>query len=69
MDLFLNSGAAMLYTGTWDTPDLVDDEGNPKDDISMFKLPVDSRRNRYEEKMITMRIVESELPFSRGFHE
>jgi len=42
MDLFLNSGAAMLYTGTWDTPDLVDDEGNLKDDISMFKLPVDS---------------------------
>mgnify|MGYP000455394539 CR=1 FL=1 len=38
MDLFLNSGAAMLYTGTWDTPDLVDDEGNLKDDISMFKL-------------------------------
>lgn len=42
MDLFLNSGAAMLYTGTWDTPDLTDDEGNLKDDISMFKLPVDS---------------------------
>ena len=42
MDLFLNNGAAMLYTGTWDTPDLVDDEGNLKDDISMFKLPVDS---------------------------
>lgn len=36
MDLFLNSGAAMLYTGTWDTPDLTDDEGNLKDDISMF---------------------------------
>ena len=32
----------MLYTGTWDTPDLTDDEGNLKDDISMFKLPVDS---------------------------
>ena len=42
MDLFLNNGAAMLYTGTWDTPDLTDDEGNLKDDISMFKLPVDS---------------------------
>ena len=42
MDLFLNSGAAMLYTGTWDTPDLADDEGKLKDDISMFKLPVDS---------------------------
>ena len=42
MDLFLNSGAAMLYTGTWDTPDLADDEEKLKDDISMFKLPVDS---------------------------
>lgn len=42
MDLFLNNGAAMLYTGAWDTQDLVDDEGNLKDDISMFKLPVDS---------------------------
>lgn len=41
MDLFLNKGAAMLYTGTWDTPDLVDENSVLKDDISTFKLPVD----------------------------
>lgn len=40
MDLFLNKGAAMLYTGSWDTPDLTDEDMVLKDDISMFKLPV-----------------------------
>lgn len=41
MDLFLNDGAAILYTGTWDTPDLVDENGELKDGISIFRLPVD----------------------------
>ena len=42
MELFLNRGAAMLYTGSWDTLDLADENGELKDDISMFKLPVDT---------------------------
>ena len=42
MDLFLNKGAAILYTGTWDTPDLTDENMVLKDDISMFKLPMDT---------------------------
>lgn len=42
MDLFLNNGAAILYTGTWDTPDLVDENGELKEGISTFKLPVDT---------------------------
>lgn len=42
MSLFLSSGAAMLYTGTWDTPDLIDENGELKEDISMFRLPVDT---------------------------
>lgn len=45
MDLFLNKGAAMLYTGTWDTPDLVDENKELKDDISTFKLPIDSDKD------------------------
>lgn len=40
MDLFLNRGGAILYTGSWDTPDLTDENMVLKDDISMFKLPV-----------------------------
>lgn len=40
MSLFLNKGAAILYTGTWDTLDLTDENMVLKDDISMFKLPV-----------------------------
>ena len=42
MDLFLNNGAAILYTGTWDTPDLVDENGELKEGISTFKLPTDT---------------------------
>lgn len=40
MDLFLNRGAAILYTGSWDTPDLTDEDMVLKDDISMFKMPI-----------------------------
>lgn len=42
MDLFLNNGAAMLYTGTWDSPDFVDENSELKDDIATFKLPIDT---------------------------
>lgn len=45
MDLFLNKGAAILYTGTWDTPDLTDENMVLKDDIGMFKLPMDTDKD------------------------
>ena len=61
MELFLNRGAAMLYTGSWDTLDLADENGELKDDISMFKLPVDTEGTATE-RMTTMQTAVSEPP-------
>lgn len=40
VDLFLNKGAALLYSGSWAISDLADKDMVLKDDIAMFKLPV-----------------------------
>lgn len=39
LNLFKSKKAAMTYTGTWDLPELINDQGELKSDIGYFKMP------------------------------
>jgi raffinose/stachyose/melibiose transport system substrate-binding protein len=45
MDLFNGNRAAMVYTGTWELPNMVDENFNLKENIGVFGMPKQSNRD------------------------